>query len=91
MKVIQVFAPMQNEGNYNQQDKQCIDGIYPSWCVRSERSIVNETYIDWLIKKRNYCEIHNCPGIYLYDCIPVIVSGTDVALIIRYDYIKSNN
>lgn len=86
MKVIQVYHPLQ-DSNTEPNKMQCIDGEYPHWCVKTENVKVGQTYQEWLMNKKVYCEGYLIPGIYLYDIMPVYVRDNETALTIRYAYI----
>ena len=112
MKVIQVYKPSQDSDTKDEdlelvefvttikEENIVLKNVVPHWNVRSEMLNHNETYLEWLLKKKE--EISNCEdveGIYLYDVIIVdgIIGFDDIAgldennqfgMIVRYDYIK---
>lgn len=112
MKVIQVYKPSQDSDTKDEdlelvefvttikEENIVLKNVVPHWNVRSEMLNHNETYLEWLLKKKE--EISNCEdveGIYLYDVIIVngIIGFDDITgldennqfgMIVRYDYIK---
>jgi hypothetical protein len=85
-EIIIVDKPMQSEDTLN---KQCINGTYPNWCVRTEGAKVGETFLEWWKRKQDEVG-HKMLGIYLYDIQPIggiIGRPRESALYIRYDYI----
>ena len=95
MKVIQVYKPSQ-DSDTKDEDLELVEfvttikdenielkNVVPHWHVRSEMLKHNETYLEWLLRKKE--EISNredVEGIYLYDVTPV------GGMMVRYDYIK---
>jgi len=88
MRVVQVYSPFQDSSDTSGR-AQCIDGEFPSWCVKSERVPDGQSYQQWLRDKAIQLENHSVLGIYLYDIMPTPLPDGKVALIIRYDYIKA--
>ena len=89
MKVIQVYHPLQDERSRH----QLIDGEYPNWCVVTEQLKTGQSYQEWILKKKEHCEKHGIPGIYLYDISALTVAyiETTVSVLrIRYAYIGNN-
>ena len=95
MKVIQVYKPSQDSDTKDEdlelvefvttikEENIVLKNVVPHWNVRSEMLNHNETYLEWLLKKKE--EISNredVEGIYLYDVTPV------GGMMVRYDYIK---
>ncbi len=115
MKVIQVYKPQQ-DSNTKDEDLELVEfvttikeenielkNIVPHWCVRSEMLKHNESYHQWLLRKKEqiltgkYVE-SGVEGIYLYDVITVdgmIRFDEDnnqisqCGMMVRYDYIKT--
>ena len=95
MKVIQVYKPSQDSDTKDEdlelvefvttikEENIVLKNVVPHWNVRSEMLKHNETYLEWLLRKKE--EISNredVEGIYLYDVTPV------GGMMVRYDYIK---
>ncbi len=115
LKVIQVYKPQQ-DSNTKDEDLELVEfvttikeenielkNIVPHWCVRSEMLKHNESYHQWLLRKKEqiltgkYVE-SGVEGIYLYDVITVdgmIRFDEDnnqisqCGMMVRYDYIKT--
>ena len=107
MKVIQVYKPLQNSDTKDKDlelvefvttikdENIVLKNVVPHWNVRSEILKHNETYLEWLLRKKE--EISNredVEGIYLYDV--TIVDGiigldenNQCSVMVRYDYIKT--
>jgi hypothetical protein len=107
MKVIQVYKPLQNSDTKDEDlelvefvttikdENIVLKNVVPHWNVRSEMLKHNETYLEWLLRKKE--EISNredVEGIYLYDV--TIVDGiigldenNQCSVMVRYDYIKT--
>jgi len=107
MKVIQVYKPLQNSDTKDEDlelvefittikdDNIVLKNVVPRWNVRSEMLKHNETYLEWLLrKKEQISNREDVEGIYLYDV--TIVDGmvgldenNQFGMIVRYDYIKT--
>lgn len=115
MKVIQVYKPLQ-DSNTKDEDLELVEfvttikgenielkNIIPHWCVRSEMLKHNESYHQWLLRKKEtiltgkYAE-KGVVGIYLYDITSLNgMIGFDednnqisqCGMMVRYDYIKT--
>ena len=99
MRIIKVDKPFQGDTTL---DKQCINGEYPNWVVKTESAKIHESFNEWWTRKIDYMENNpaykDVSGIYLYDVQPVTeILGPDRvvdpklwALHIRYDYINQN-
>ena len=107
MKVIQVYKPSQDSDTKDEdlelvefvttikEENIVLKNVVPHWNVRSEILKHNETYLEWLLRKKE--EISNredVEGIYLYDV--TIVDGiigfdenNQCGVMVRYDYIKT--
>jgi hypothetical protein len=107
IKVIQVYKPLQNSDTKDEDlelvefvttiknENIVLKNVVPHWNVRSEMLKHNETYLEWLLRKKE--EISNredVEGIYLYDV--TIVDGiigldenNQCGMMVRYDYIKT--
>lgn len=114
MKVIQVYKPLQ-DSNTKDEDLELVEfvttikdenielkNIVPHWNVRSEMLKHNESYHQWLLRKKEtiltgkYAE-KGVIGIYLYDITSLNgMIGFDednnqisqCGMMVRYDYIK---
>jgi hypothetical protein len=94
MRVIFVNRPLQNADTEN---PQLIDGEYPEWCVKEERTKIGQTMLDFLQEK--WADVKSKPsgehveGFYIHNVQPISgIINTDwstgnAALVIRFDYI----
>ena len=107
MKVIQVYKPLQNSDTKDEDlelvefvttikdENIVLKNVVPHWNVRSEMLKHNETYLEWLLrKKEQISNREDVEGIYLYDVTIVDgITGLDennqFGMIVRYDYIKT--
>lgn len=79
---------------------QFIQKKIPYWCVMSEMLKPNETFQEWLKRKKEVIEytqkhsrsVRELEGIYFYDIQPIVqtVCG-EVGMVVRYDYIYKNS
>jgi hypothetical protein len=74
----------------------------PYWCVKSEMLKPNETYQEWLKRKKEAIEyakehstsIKDVEGIYFYDMQAIgrtVTSMNKFSMMVRYDYIYRNS
>ena len=107
IKVIQVYKPLQNSDTKDEDlelvefvttiknENIVLKNVVPHWNVRSEMLKHNETYLEWLLrKKEEMSNREDVEGIYLYDV--TIVDGiigldenNQCSVMVRYDYIKT--
>ena len=106
IKVIQVYKPLQNSDTKDEDlelvefvttiknENIVLKNVVPHWNVRSEMLKHNETYLEWLLrKKEQISNREDVEGIYLYDV--TIVDGiigfdenNQCGVMVRYDYIN---
>lgn len=85
MKIIFVNTPYQGDTTLN---PQIIDGEAKCWCVKSEMLNIDETFQQFLKRKKEKWDSKGVKGMYFYDIQPVgdiVGLPKKSAMIIRYE------
>jgi hypothetical protein len=86
MKILFVDRPHQDAQTLK---PYLINGRIYHWTVTSERIQINTTFQEWLQEKIKWADEKKLvEAILIYDMMPVVLSETQSAMIIRYAWLE---
>jgi hypothetical protein len=71
---------------------QKADGDQLGWTVQDEMLKVNESFQEWLTRKKERIAVHDAykdvKGLYIYDMSPLVGMNCETGMSIRFAYIR---